>query len=521
MSYSVMDFKELNKRFLNRLFEEIEEHHSHSSLISTTIIKANVRRMMYELKIIQKQTSMSEDEMLELQLQIAKIIVSLMHNYLGSMNSSPFIDHMFFNIFYGNFTFDVEPYFEIFSDFAANTSKKNNDYTQVFSEIVPFKKTEHLPDDSFFKTIKKVLYENSSSLAPFLLGLTQLYYIFKRLHDKSVEEAYIKRRNTEDLENFADQILGLFESEITKLSDAKNREILLQLLKFLSFENFLSLYESADATDLTDDVIYLEKVNPETREGIRILDILAGMERTPQRDTYILAWADLIIRDDSTQRLKVQAEYGPILDNNPEAVAALKTFGGLFGGDDPLAKHRADSYAYIGEDESPILDEYNDLNVIDRYLRKNNDLSHNELTQKAIELVQAMNASFTEFLENHHDLDVDSDFFVAFIQFLIMSILVSDEMVDEKEYRIYSDIIEFIGETPHSLEVLQSLRDENVLDLQAQIQTTQIFLKHEMIDKNDLVEFLVILSLINGEFAIFERAFIENILDMSPSDSSQ
>lgn len=321
---------------------------SYDSLYVTTILKANVRGILYDLKLHQTRGMIGQEELIELQSSLAKILVSMMHHYLGELNSNPYIDTFFFNIFYDNLTFEIEDYFEVFSTFKDDSISLDDDYVKAFKTFSSIDLNEHTTHYSHYQNIHYLFASHQKALTDWLVSFSQIYLTFKLINEHAHNEGHIMPCSCVEVEKHFKGILEIFKDEIKSIKQEDIYDVVRRNYgNFIAADSFENLYLEADEDDLSDEINH-DKLNPETQEAIKMFHIFWEKDDdsfpSMLKGTYLLAWADLIVKDTSTQRNKVIAEYGPFLEHNKEAIAAMKAFS---FGEDVFEKHRSESYNYI------------------------------------------------------------------------------------------------------------------------------------------------------------------------------
>jgi len=95
-------FIEKNEELLKPIYDDHakQTRRPYDTLMTTTMIKASLRGMLYDLKMHESRGAIKHNQLINMQLEVAKIIVSLIHNYLGKLNEHPYLDVYFFNVFY-------------------------------------------------------------------------------------------------------------------------------------------------------------------------------------------------------------------------------------------------------------------------------------------------------------------------------------------------------------------------------------------------------------------------------------
>lgn len=345
---TVKYFIEKNEELLRGIFDAHGQQSKspYNSLMTTTLIKASLRGMLYDLKMHESRGAIKHDQLIEMQLEVAKIIVSLMHNYLGELNNHPYLDVYFFNVFYSNLTFEIEEYFEKFSSFEEKTSDLNDNYVEAFKSLTSLNLNEHLSSNPFFVDFKNKFRDHPKSLNSFLVGFTQTVLSFQLITEFAISEGYELPTSVADIQSQLVSVLDLFKLEIKMLLKDD-----IQIMFVRNFQNFVqggsfeSLYLSADESDLSDEII-MEKLSPETQEAIRMFEIFWDMDDSVYfKGTYLIAWAELIVKDTSPQRSKLIDVYGAILRGNKETVALMKATH--FGPGDVFEDRRKESYKYV------------------------------------------------------------------------------------------------------------------------------------------------------------------------------
>lgn len=339
-----------NIDFLTGVFEGQAQHtkNMYDSLFVTTLLKANIRGILYDLKLHHTRGAIQSKELINLQHDVAKIIVSLMYHYLGELNSNPYIDTFYFNVFYSNLTFEIEDHFEMFSTFKETSESMDDDYVKAFKEYGKLELNEHTADFIHFQKIREVFKSHKKALTDWLVSFSQIYLTFKLIHNHADSEGHQLPSTASDVENHLNNILKLFESEIKTIEPSDILNVIRRnYSNFIKGDSFKNLYYESDENDLSDEIIY-EKLDPETQEAIRMFEIFWEKDEdsfpSMLKGTYLLAWADLIVKDTSTQRNKVTSKYGPFLETNKSAIAAMMAFS---FGEDVFENHRSESYKYI------------------------------------------------------------------------------------------------------------------------------------------------------------------------------
>ena len=347
---TIKKFIKENVDVLTGVFEQHSQQtkYIYDSLFVTTLLKANIRGILYDLKLHQSRGAIQSKELIDLQYDVAKIIISLMHHYLGDLNAHPYIDTFYFNVFYSNLTFEVEDHFEIFSTFKETSESMDDDYVKAFKEYGSLELNEHTADFIHYQKIHEVFKSHKKALTDWLVSFSQIYLTFQLIHNHADSEGHQLPSSASEVENHFNNILKIFENEIKTLEQSDILNVIRRnYSNFIKGDSFEDLYHESDEEDLSDEIIH-EKLDPQTQEAIKMFEIFWEKDEdsfpSMLKGTYLLAWADLIVKDTSTQRNKVIAKYGPFLETNNSAIAAMKAFS---FGEDVFEKHRSESYKYI------------------------------------------------------------------------------------------------------------------------------------------------------------------------------
>jgi hypothetical protein len=149
---------------------------------------------------------------------------------------------------------------------------------------------------------------------------------------------------------------------------------------------------------------------------------------------------------------------------------------------------------------------------MEKFIKANENLSKEELIKKSIKKATEIKNQFLSFIEENN-LSVDKDGVDQVIHLLTINVLVADKKIDDDEYEIYTRINESLKIEYFSRTILANLIETGKLDADQIIELLRSFISYGAIKEDDIVEFIVMISLINGNFAQAERDIVEQIIN--------